>query len=555
MCIILSPLMLSLLLLAAVTRCREIPDIYDDGDLPDVFTVTDVSCKSVAIIGDLDMLIVTVAILIWHIGTDIGGVSAAAFLSKYSFDAGHISTCTIFASPVRATTSPASFRQILNENPQKGAKTCHKYTSFSSIGSLGIYDSNGISNVRPCQKMGPWLRVKLVLSQGWGSLLSQWVSYIAKTKYLQFSSIPRAPHDWIDTIMGYTGYMSRLQEWRTRLQPVRFPFWDLESLNQDLGLGYQGSEQRTSTSTYDTVTGLDRKLYSETGSNDIHARALTEAVLRDAIPQPERTACLAEDLLSTDYFPFRPRISSRPNTSITQIERLPSGLFSLKWNSHDGTEHVEEFGVIVLNTLYQSSNIEFIPAVAHPPPESGLFNLYTTVLATDKRLSTTFLNITSFSSLPDIIVPTIPLFPHSSPSSDPDIVSISCSGCDNPTSPNIYTISSRIFLSAEHFDQLFDVPASSSGISLPSGISSIHQSAKICYSRTPDTAFPPIELDKGIYYITSIERISSSPEAAMLMGRNVARLIVDDWDREQKNAVYNWHGELEDDIIPRRREL
>ena len=241
----------------------------------------------------------------------------------------------------------------------------------------------------------------------------------------------------------------------------------------------------------------------------------------------------------------------------------------------------QEFDAVILAAPYQYANISFDPPLPHVPRRIDYVTLHVTLLTTPHLLSSRFFNLSSPSDVPASVLTTLPAglaLPPSNDASDltgpPGVWSISTLRVIQPDpsvgvretqylykifSPRKLTgtFVSRVF-GFEHAGLTNEDPLSDVA---KDEITWVHEKKWHSYPYLPPVAeFEPLQLDavsskqeqcpvgplevrhtcvgdtspsmpqetaRGVWYTSGIEPFISTMETSALMGRNVARLIVD----------------------------
>ena len=235
------------------------------------------------------------------------------------------------------------------------------------------------------------------------------------------------------------------------------------------------------------------------------------------------------------------------NTSVQVIQK--HGVFyTIHYTSGKSTAVLEEprreqFDSVVIATPLQLSNISVSSALVHTPEKIRYVNLYVTLFASPHKLSPAKFSIHPGSTVPSVILttlpdnavtdkPSTPLSPFFSVST---LRSIQNPAFTPPRSEYLYKIFSRAPLNATFMSQLLGFPDTSSSSSLSTisenDISWLYEKVWHSYPYLPPrVTFENPQLEANLWYTSGIESFISTMETSALMGMNVARLIVDDWE-------------------------
>lgn len=234
-------------------------------------------------------------------------------------------------------------------------------------------------------------------------------------------------------------------------------------------------------------------------------------------------------------------------TEVTSIEKAKDGGYHLTYSQVDSgtTEHTESqvFDEVVLAAPKQFSNIRLPTDTKSVPDEIPYVALHVTLFTSKHRLSPAAFNLKPTDQVPQIVLTTLP--PGESYGSNPDGVgpsgffSISTlrptmdtrEGKDqkeylykifSPSPPNGTFLAHILGLPRNESDEL-DINAED--------VSWIYRKLWHSYPyEYPRVTFEEIKLDDGLWYTSGIESFISTMETSSLMGKNVARLIIDGWE-------------------------
>lgn len=230
------------------------------------------------------------------------------------------------------------------------------------------------------------------------------------------------------------------------------------------------------------------------------------------------------------------------NTSVQRIQKQPDGTYLLSTDS--GTETFDE---VVLTAPLQFSSLVIDPAPKYVPDQIPYVNLHVTLFASPHRLSPAAFNLKPDNPVPQFVLTT--LAPGENPGSDKNGVgkagffSISVvSESRNPTSDPpgrpeiIYKIFSPMRIDAKFLSHILghSIPSSTDKTDESPGdgenVTWIYRKLWQSYPyEYPRVTFDKIRIDDGLWYTSGIESFISTMETSALMGKNVARLLVDGW--------------------------
>lgn len=253
-------------------------------------------------------------------------------------------------------------------------------------------------------------------------------------------------------------------------------------------------------------------------------------------------------------------------TEVTNIERTGSGHFRVHTKSLSPETEFQtltsDFDDVILAAPFQYSNINIdtdsIPF--RQPDDFPYVQLHVTLFTSPHLLSPAFFNLPPNKPAPQVIITTLPEDEH--PPSNATV-----------GSPGFYSISllheiiSPITGEQEYVYKIFS-PAPPNSTFL-AGLLGVEQQGdeiseqdiswmyrKVWHSypyEYPRDSFEDISLGEGLWYTSGIERFISTMETSALMGKNVARLVVDGWlkDGKVEEASSGRMGEMNDSFEPK----
>ncbi|KAI4668443.1 uncharacterized protein J4E78_002270 [Alternaria triticimaculans] len=224
------------------------------------------------------------------------------------------------------------------------------------------------------------------------------------------------------------------------------------------------------------------------------------------------------------------------NTSIAQISKQHDGSYEVTTS----TGHTSVFDDVILASPLQYSDLVIEPAPQHIPDEIPYAKLYTTLFASPFRLDQEAFNLGPETPVPQYVLTTLP--PSEVPVDgvgSPNFFSISISdaGINPGSSPlrleYIYKIFSPARVNATFLSRVLGQHVSNEEAEhgdVNGTVSWIHHKLWYSYPREyPRITFEEIKLDDGLWYTSGIESFISTMETSALSGKNVARLIRDEW--------------------------
>lgn len=252
-------------------------------------------------------------------------------------------------------------------------------------------------------------------------------------------------------------------------------------------------------------------------------------------------------------------------TRVTKVEKPEKGGYRLSYKSNstedliDLSEQSDVYDEVILAAPQQFSNIKFNPQPAHIPDVIPYVKLHVTLLTSKHPLSPAAFNLSADQQVPQIVLTT--LTPGESYGSSPDGVG----------SPGFFSISTlRPTMDTRHgrenLEYLYKIfspePPNSTflayifGLPVPEVGAEVEQEVddedvswiyrKIWHSypyEYPRVTFEELRLDGGeegqgsLWYTSGIESFISTMETSSLMGMNIARLIVNEWELLEESRL------------------
>jgi prenylcysteine oxidase/farnesylcysteine lyase len=233
----------------------------------------------------------------------------------------------------------------------------------------------------------------------------------------------------------------------------------------------------------------------------------------------------------------------RLNTSVTAINRNDNGTFTVSYNEDYQSTREDLFDEIVIAGPLQDSNITISPSPNYLPRWIPYVTLHVTLFSSPHRLSGQFFNLAS-ASVPDVILTTLP---HGVDlGSQQDGVGLSGFWSISTLSKveqkhYVYKVFSPQRLTGEFVARILGVDEPTGAENLTIGdlakqdVSWFHEKVWHSYPYLyPRENFEEISLGPNIWYTGGIESFISAMETSSLMGRNVAGLMAQAWQKETR---------------------
>ena len=241
------------------------------------------------------------------------------------------------------------------------------------------------------------------------------------------------------------------------------------------------------------------------------------------------------------------------HTEVRRISRNEKGrAFSIKVDEAAG-EDLDSYDAIVLAAPFHQTGIEFDDAILDfTPTDDPYRELFVTLFTTPLSLSRKYFNLGLLDEVPTTILTTEPAcMRDDEPICDKDqpypaFFSISTlRAVVNPMTgrrERLYKIFSPAPLSEAFLAQLFGLEQQTDGQLSKDDITWMYRKRWLSYPiEYPRETFEPTRLDAdvgdGIWYTAAMEGFISTMETNALMGKNVAKLLVNNWTgNADKNA-------------------
>jgi prenylcysteine oxidase/farnesylcysteine lyase len=236
-------------------------------------------------------------------------------------------------------------------------------------------------------------------------------------------------------------------------------------------------------------------------------------------------------------------------TEVTRIEKYRDGSFELTSKSLspdlDSLLQTSYFDEVILAAPYQFSKIDLDSIPFRKPDDLPYVKLHVTLFTSPHLLSPLYFGLPPEKATPQAIITTLPPDehpPHNATAGSPGFYSISLlRDLINPHTGAIeyaYKIFSPSPPSNEFLSSLLGVSSEAGEIS-DRDVTWLYRKVWHSYPyEYPRGSFEDIMLSEGLWYTSGIERFISTMETSALMGKNVARLVVDGWVEELEGERY-----------------
>ncbi|KAF2827703.1 Prenylcysteine oxidase [Ophiobolus disseminans] len=231
----------------------------------------------------------------------------------------------------------------------------------------------------------------------------------------------------------------------------------------------------------------------------------------------------------------------RLNTTVSRVSKQKDSTYIL--GIADGSNAT--FDEVILAAPLQYTDLVIDPAPKHTPDEIPYARLYTTLFASPYQLDPLAFNLAPGSAVPQYVLTTLP--PTETPEDNvgsPGFYSISIHdqylNLDShpPRLEFVYKIFSPMRVTPEFFASVLGHKVSEDEANygdINGTVSWVHHKIWHSYPREyPRVTFEEIKLDEGLWYTSGIESFISTMETSALSGKNVARLVRDEWMVKRK---------------------
>jgi prenylcysteine oxidase/farnesylcysteine lyase len=236
-----------------------------------------------------------------------------------------------------------------------------------------------------------------------------------------------------------------------------------------------------------------------------------------------------------------PCISTHFNTGITHVSKQADNTYNLTTSSGE----IVQYDEVVLASPLQFSELIIDPPPKHTPDQIPYVKLYTTLFASPHKPRPAAFHLPDDQLVPHHVLTTLhPNNPAHQNATDPksgpgfNSISVVAHGINRHISPPRAEYIYKVFALTPIVDAGFlshllgatvtDAEAEHGDVN--GTISWIHHKLWHSYpEERPRVTFDEIKLDEGLWYTSGIEPFISTMETSALMGKNVARLVVDGW--------------------------
>ena len=480
------------------------------------------------------------------VGAGSGGASTAYYINKFRspcqavnitvyershYVGGRSTTVNVYSDPTEPVELGASIFVKVNKNLVSAAEEL----------GLTIEDS-GINRPKESpQMLGVWDGKQFVFVQDQGT--NAWWD-IAKLLWKYGLDPLRTQRLTAKTVGNFLKMYS----------PPYFPFHSLSEVAHELGLTHATATTGVGFLAQNQITGAFATDIIQASTRVNYAQNLGEIHGLEAI------VCMSTDgamaVKGGNWQIFASMLKDAHvhlvlNNSVGSIAKQLNGTYTVRSTPQHSSGAVaaaalqDNFDEVILAAPFQFSSLEITPPLARAPDTIPYVSLHVTLFTSPHKLSPHAFNLPSGSPVPEIVLTTLPSGSsssanHSAPSrffSISTLRSVSNSEHEPPRKEYLYKIFSPEQLTAAMLATLFDFPAPAGGEE--GGMQDISKEdvswvyEKVWHSYPylhPRVTFEELKLDEGLWYTSGVESFISTMETSSLMGMNVARLVVDEWE-------------------------
>jgi prenylcysteine oxidase/farnesylcysteine lyase len=233
------------------------------------------------------------------------------------------------------------------------------------------------------------------------------------------------------------------------------------------------------------------------------------------------------------------------SSQVQSVQRLPNGTYLIKADINKTGLRSKLYDAVILATPYQFSDIELFN-VSKQIDEIPYVKLHVTIFTSPYRLSPTFFDLEPDALVPKVVLTTLPKNEPPRQGRDsvgsPGFFSISLLDATvNPATQApeyLYKIFSPEIITEKYLAALLHSQDQPKTLGMQPNASQhvtwIHR--KIWHSypyEYPRVTFEEIEIASSLYYTGGMDSFISTMETNALMGRNVARLLINKWSKPE----------------------
>ncbi|KAI9643190.1 hypothetical protein NHQ30_007806 [Ciborinia camelliae] len=477
------------------------------------------------------------------IGAGAGGSSSAYHLQKYAAESDLAINVTIYerSSYVggRSTTVNAYGNSL--EPVELGASIFVEVNAILKNASREFGLSPKSSNTEEAELLGIWDGTKFVYTQK----DSDWKYWDIAKLLWKYGLAPLKTQRLMKTVVGKFLQLYEAPYFPFRSLSERVEELDLKTVASVTGEQFLADNQIGGSFPIDVIQASTRVNYGQ-NLNVIHG---VETMVCMAIEG-------AMQIQGGNWQIFDGMIRSsnatiRLNHTITEISQVQDQeRYNIKTITTDamGVSHTNEepFDTIIIAAPLQYSNIKMTSTLLqHTPDEIPYVTLHVTLFTSPYGLNPGYFNLGPNDAVPNSILTTLPKntpYPTDPQDFAGPVGFFSISTLRKVINPstleyeNLYKIFSPKPLTSDFLSSILNSP-----VPVPEDLTTISSSSNNTITwyhphvwnsypyEYPRVTFEEIQLAPGIYYTSGIESFISTMETSALMGKNVARLVIDDF--------------------------
>ncbi|KAF5870706.1 putative prenylcysteine oxidase protein [Botrytis fragariae] len=477
------------------------------------------------------------------IGAGAGGSSSAYHLQKYAAESDLAINVTVFERSSyiggRSTTVNAYGNSL--EPVELGASIFVDVNAILKNASREFDLHAKSSNTEEAEILGIWDGAEFVYTQK----DSDWKYWDIAKMFWKYGLAPLKTQRLMKTVVGKFLQLYEAPYFPFRSLTERIEELDLKTVASVTGEQFLAQNNIEGSFTTDLIQASTRVNYGQ-NLNVIHGvETMVCMAIEGAMQIQGGNWQIFDNMIQSS------NATVRLNHTITEISQVQDQeRYNVKTITTDaiGVSHINEepFDTIIIAAPLQYTDIKMSSdLLQHTPDEIPYVTLHVTLFTSPYGLNPAYFNLGPTEQVPTTILTTLPKN-ISAPTDPKDFAgpvgffSISTlRKVINPTTleyENLYKIFSPRPLTSEFLSSVLN-----SEVPIPEDLTTISPTANntitwyyphVWYSypyEYPRVTFEEIQLAPGIYYTSGIESFISTMETSALMGKNVARLVVDDF--------------------------
>ncbi|KAM0308256.1 hypothetical protein ACHAO8_010173 [Botrytis cinerea] len=477
------------------------------------------------------------------IGAGAGGSSSAYHLQKYAAESDLAINVTVFERSSyiggRSTTVNAYGNSL--EPVELGASIFVDVNAILKNASREFDLHAQSSNTEEVEVLGIWDGAEFVYTQK----DSDWKYWDIAKMFWKYGLAPLKTQRLMKTVVAKFLQLYEAPYFPFRSLTERIEELDLKSVASVTGEQFLAQNNIEGSFTTDLIQASTRVNYGQ-NLNVIHGvETMVCMAIEGAMQIQGGNWQIFDNMIQSS------NATVRLNHTITEISQVrDQEKYNVKTITTDatGVSHINEepFDTIIIAAPLQYADIKMVSdLLQHTPDEIPYVTLHVTLFTSPYGLNPAYFNLGPNEQVPTAILTTLPK--NIPAPTDPKefagpvgFFSISTlRRVINPTTleyENLYKIFSPRPLTSEFLSSILN-----SEVPVPEDLTTISPTANNTITwyyphvwnsypyEYPRVTFEEIQLAPGIYYTSGIESFISTMETSALMGKNVARLVVDDF--------------------------